>query len=328
MLQCTSLNQGVEVGIKTPSSKSVTTASALFGNILSDEILRKDFIKALEAIQIPQAEVKELKKMDDWIGGSRYSFIYKGMYFLVYATMDSSIESIKYGLEAELYKKNYEPFSVSDYYFDDSLYSTLKITAEEKVQSTLNYPSTAKFSWTDWERSRDHDLYSLSNSVKAKNAFGVEEEIQFYLTYHIQNDKAKLVYFEMNGSTVVDKLDTVKIPKRKKLGSVESTDPSTANMIVLIDGEKGKYGKHVTINGEKYIHYYIPKGTYLVTNQSNICKVYVAKNKLFTNSDGYKESKIVKTVAFTANGQSDEITIKSDEHIILTVYARVTLEKQ
>lgn len=295
---------------------------------MSDELLRKDFVNALEAIEIPPVEVKKLEQIDDWVGGSRYRFIYEGMDFLVYTTTDSFVESIKFSLETDLYKRGYEPYKVSNYFFDDSIYSTSKVKAEEKVKSQLNYPNTAKLSWTGWGRSRDHDLYSLSNTVKAKNGFGVEEELQFYLTYHIQNDKSRLVYFEMSGKTIVDKLDTVKIPKRKKLAIEEKPDSSTDKTIELVDGELGKYGKKVTINGKKYIHYYIPKGTYLVTNKSNICKVYVATNKLFTNSDGYKESKIVTTVEFTSNGQTDEITIKSDEHIILTVYARVTLDKQ
>ena len=88
----------------------------------------------------------------------------------------------------------------------------------------------------------------------------------------------------------------------------------------------GDYGKEITLDGQKYINYYVPSGKYKITNNGKWCTVYVAKDEYYKNSDGYMENKIVDTVEFSKNGETKTISVKKGEHIELTVHATISLE--
>jgi stage III sporulation protein SpoIIIAA len=61
------------------------------------------------------------------------------------------------------------------------------------------------------------DLYSVSSKVSAKNAFGVEDEIMFKLIYQVDASTTTLMYFELDGTTVVNNMSSIDVPERKKI---------------------------------------------------------------------------------------------------------------
>lgn len=90
----------------------------LFDEIILDEILRLNFLNACEQIGMDCEEIEDLEQVNDWAGGSRYSFAYQGMPFRLYGNMDSSVNTIKLGEDIDIYKQGFEPYQVEDYVVD------------------------------------------------------------------------------------------------------------------------------------------------------------------------------------------------------------------
>lgn len=321
-------NKGTTTSTTNDKSSSQNTNTA-FDKVISDKTLIKNICEALNSICIDQGEISSVKKVDDWVAGERYNFNYKGLGLTIYTNMNSTIYSITLGVDTHIYLQGYEPYNINNYIIDSYTQSSLKTNAMNKVKSQLNFPSTADFPWLDWSYGRDHNLYSVSSSVKAKNAFGVEDEIAFTLIYHIKDNTSKLVYFMIDGSVVVNSLDNYSKPERKEIPS-ESTEQNenASNEITLVYGQLGKYGKEVTLDGEKYVNFHVPQGTYTVKSNVKWCVMYVAKDEYFKNSDGWMENEIVETVILDSNDKTATITVKDGEHIELSLHGSITLIPQ
>lgn len=303
-----------------------TTQNDIFSEIITDGALRQNFINACNQIGMDPEQIKDLEHVDDWINGPRYSFTYSGMSFRLYCNTDSTVNTIKLGADTDIYKQGYEPYNVADYIVDTSIASELTTLSESYVSSQLNYPSSADFAWLDWNYSRDHNLYSVSSTVTAQNAFGVEDELAFRLIYQVNDGTAKLLYFELDGNVLLNNLNSVSKPERKKIETPQAEKAeNSSNSIVLTDGELGKYGKEVDLDGETYIDYHVPEGKYSVSNNGNWCKVFVAKDKYYKNSEGYMENEIVETLEFINYGETKTLFVCEGEHIELTASASITL---
>lgn len=302
------------------------SSNNLFSDIIFDESLRTNFLMACEQIGMDPRQIKNLEQVDNWVSGPRYSFTYQNAGFRLYCNMDSTVAAIKLGADTDIYKQGFEPYQVSDYIVDPSIAAELQVISEDHVKSQLNYPSTADFSWLNWGFGRDHDLYSVSSTVKAENAFGVEDELPFTITYQVTDGQAKLLLFVLDGNTIVNHMDAISIPERKELPSSSSNSSSSAeNAITLVEGELGSYGKAIDIDGFTTINYHVPEGTYTVSNNGILCTLYLAKDEYYRNSDGYMENEIVETLSFSEHGETKTITIGSGEHLELTINASVTL---
>lgn len=316
------------VSSSSPTTNNSTefSSNGMFSETISDETLRSNFLDACQQIGMIPEKIKDFTQVDDWVSGPRFSFTYEGMPFRLYVNMDSTINTIKLGTDTDIYKQGYEPYQVSDYIVDSDITAELQIMSEDYIKDQLNYPSTADFSLLDWAFGRDHDLYSVVSTVKAQNGLGVETEMPFTFTYQVIGDNIDLLYFELDGNIVLNNMDTIPIPERKEIPDDSETDlePSSQD-IKLVDGELGEYGKYVTVDGQTYINYYIPEGTYTISNNGIWCKIYLAKDNYYENSDGYQENEIVKTLEFSNYGESDTITINEGEHLELTSSATVTL---
>jgi hypothetical protein len=243
--------------------------------------------------------------------------------------MNSTVYSITLGVDTHIYLQGYEPYNINNYIIDSYTRSSLKTNTMDKVKSYLNFPSTADFPWLDWSYGRDHNLYSVSSSVKAKNAFGVEDEIAFTSIYYIKDGISKLVYFLIDDSVVVNSLDNYSMPERKEVLS-ESTeqDGNSSSEITLVYGQLGKYGKEVTLDGEKYVNFYVPQGEYTVKNNVKWCVVFIAKDEYYVNSNGYTESIVVDDVSLTPDKTTAVITVREGEHIELSQSGSITLIPQ
>ena len=318
-------NSSLNSALSSSNSEKLSP-NTIFSETITDETLRTNFLNTCAQIGMDYQRIENLEQVDDWISGPRYSFSYEGMPFRLYCNMDSTVNAIRLGTNTDIYKQGFEPYQISDYMIDISIATELQLLSEEYVKNQLNYPSSADFPWLDWAYGRDHELYSVSSSVTAQNAFGMEDKLPFTLIYQIESDTKKLVYFELGGSIIVNQMDIVSTPERKEIPN--DTSPQTAadsQDIVLVDGELGTYGKTVDIDGFSYINYCVPEGTYIVLNNGKWCKVYLAKDEYYKNSDGYTENEIVETLEFSEYRQSQTLTVKSGEHLELTINASVTL---
>lgn len=321
-----------EMSDKVPANNSDGTSredntpeNSLFADVISDEALRLDFISACEQIGMDAEKIDDLKQVDDWVSGTRYSFTYSGGSFRLYCNMDSTVNCIKLGDDTDIYKQGYEPYQISDYIVDSSICAELRTITEDYVKKQLNYPATADFPWLDWSYGRERDLYSVSSKVTAKNAFGVKDELEFCLIYQVDESSATVVYFDLDGTVLVNNMASISIPERKKIEGARENTESETGAIVLKYGELGEYGKTVTLDGSDYINYYVPAGTYTITNNGKWCKIYLAKDEYFKNSDGYMENEIIETIEFSDYGETKTIVIGSGEHLELTINATVTL---
>ena len=296
--------------------------------VISDEKLIENIAKAMIEVGINPQKISSVEQVDDWIAGERYNFVYKNNGLTIYTNMDSGVHSIKLGATTLLYSHGYESYNIEDYIMDSDMQILLQSKAEDKVKAYLNYPSTASFPWFDWSYGRDHELYSVSSSVEAKNAFGVKSEIPFTLTYKIQDNLSTLVYFMIDGQVVVNDENALKRPERKVIDvprEDNEVEDSNTNEITLVYGQLGEYGKEIALDSYKTINYYVPQGTYTLKNNVKWCKVYITKDEYFRNSDGYMENEVVETIEFTSRGETTTITVNQGEHIEITVNASVTL---
>lgn len=326
---CGNTSEEKETGNITAENQVNSKDFKAFKKVISDEKLIENICKTMYEIGIDPQKVSSVKNVDDWSGGERYNFNYKNLGLTIYTNMDSTVRSIKLGVDTDIYRQGYEPYNIEDYIMDSDIQTTLQMKAEDKVKLHLNYPSTADFPLLDWSFGRDHELYSVSSTVEAENAFGVESDVSFKLIYKIKDNISTLVYFSLGDQVIVNDETSLKRPERKEVAVIEETDntkqEASTNEIILVDGQLGEYGKEITLDGYKYINHHVPQGTYTVKNNVKWCKLYVAKDKYFKNSDGYMENEIVQTVELDSPDKTATITVNQGEHVEITLNASVTL---
>lgn len=285
-----------------------------------------DFYTIVNDIGI-DSDTIEVEKIEDWAQGPRYKFTASGKTFTVYCNMEGKIKSINLGLDIKLYEEGYEIWKLENFILNDTIETELIIHTEDCVKECLNYPNTADFSVMDWSFGRKFNLYYSQGSVKAQNALGVESEMPFSAVYWIENETMKLVYLQVDYNVVLDELDEYQLPERKKVDTVDVTEDTEEDGIIhIIDGQLGEYGKEVQLDSYEYIWYMIPAGKYEVTGKSKNCMIYVDKNEITRNSDGYVEMQNVGTYTL-GYGETTNITIGEDEHLFNIIGSEYTLKK-
>jgi len=285
-----------------------------------DSVLIKNFVAACTQIGIDPAEIKRLEQLSDWAGGERYYFVYEGNGMRVYANVDQSINSINID-DLHVFEQGYEPLRIEDYLVYD--YVELQVRAERTVKNALSYPDSARFPWLEGPgTARRHNIYIIWGTVSAKNAFGMAEDISYYIEYEKSGETYLTRYFVLDGMKVIGETSVIPDLERKEV-LAETTDGE----IVLIDGVCGEYGVSKEIDGGTYIWYYVPLGTYTVTSQTNFTKLYLDENQMIRNSDtnGYWECVSVQTLDFAQAGGPQRLSVSEDQHIELTVRSKVTL---
>lgn len=287
---------------------------------MTDPVLSRNFIAACDAIGIHPAGIKSVKQLPDWASGERYDFSYEGSSLRVCANADKSISSINLG-EVHVYEQGYEPLQVDDYLVDWGTAIELQVRAEETVKSGLNYPSTADFSWFEgWGVGRSHDIYFIGGTVSAQNAFGIAKDTSFYIEYEKSGGSYQARYCRLDGTNLIGSGSVIAPVARTEVGTGSSDD-----RIVLLEGTLGSYGESKSIDGDEYIWYFVPPGRYIVTSQTNMTKLYLDKNDTITNLEGWSECVRVTTLDFTDSSQSHELVVSENQHIELTIRAKVTL---
>ena len=107
-----------------------------------------------------------------------------------------------------------------------------------------------------------------------------------------------------------------------------SKDEMKEGVIYLFENQVGEYGKHDKFEEWDIVRYYIPAGKYKVTPLTNYSGFFIEKRKIFKNSEGFDESKMVKQIEFGDNKSEEIIEVKSDECILLEDASNICLEKQ
>lgn len=281
---------------------------------VQDCLFTDDFINAASEINLDLDYVKNVNKLGDWIAGTIYEIHYKNSNGKVFCNIDNSVESINFS-DTKVYYKNHESLNLSNYLIDQNIAENLKSISIDKVKDELYFPESADFSNYSWGFIHWGDIYGVSSKVKAKNAFGVESEIKFNLHFDISDSSSQLVYFNLDGKVISGELKVYQ--EDRKENKTENEDKQS-DQITLIFGDLGEYGKEVTVDGEKYIYYYLPAGKYKVFSDVNFCKVYLDKNNTSDN---------VITLTFNNGSDYQELTIEENEHIEITLSAKVRFEK-
>lgn len=303
--------------ITSKTSASPTTQQQEGGNVSQSDITPA-FASACSDVGIDVNKIKNWKRMDDWFNGERYSFTYENMGLKVYFNYDGSVNSINIGntTDIKLYEQGYEPYDIADYIVDTDTAFSLVPLAEEQIKSHLNYPSTANFSLLDWRYGRQKNTYYLQSSLTAENGFGVKDDISFSCAYDVSGNTPSLVFLQIDTKVYVNKIKA--LPERKTIESPKSDNTSsTSGEIRLIDGQLGEYGKKDAKYPE-YVDFYVPAGDYSVKNN--------AKNSIVMVIDDKSNDEVSRLTLST--GQSGEISIKSGQHIELTMYSDVSLTKK
>ena len=287
----------------------------------SDTIM--NYFEVIDSVGINREDAEKVKRIDDWYAGPRYSFQTEGTTARIYCKMDGTIETVKVGTDINLYELGYEPWKIENFIVGEDTKEELIYCAEDAVSACLKYPGSAEFPIMDWTFGREFNRYSASSYVTAYNAMGVPQKHNFTTQFWIDDENIKLIYLELDGNPVVNKLESYPSPKRAEV-EIESQNTNDSE-IRIIDGQLGEYGKNVSLDGEDYIWYMIPSGKYKATCNSKRCVLYVDKDEIYRNSSGYVEMKNVSTHEMVYE-DSVEIVINEGEHIFNTIGADITLE--
>ena len=305
-------------------------------NIIHDPYLKEDFINALNEIKADTSKISNIEKIDNWAGGERYRFIYDDkITLIVYCNIGSTVESINFN-DTKIYNRGYEPYNINNYVYESSYVFDLQTKSEEIVSLYLNYPSTAKFSYTnsDWAVARYNDIYYLASYVKAANAFGIYSTYNFKIGFHIiktnSNFQYKAIYLFLGGQERFNYIDAYQ-PNEERT-TVEPKYPlkneEMNTGINLTYGVLGDYGKEETIDGITSIFYYIPAGKYIVTNLADRGTIFLDSNEMKKNSAGFLESVNSKTYTFESGskGKTIQLEIPKDYHIEISMYTMINFE--
>lgn len=92
--------------------------------------------------------------------------------------------------------------------------------------------------------------------------------------------------------------------------------------IKLTDGKKGKYGKYDLFDGEPYLRYYVPAGTYKVKCTAR-GGFYVETIKIH-KEDGYDTPTTIKQVTIS-QGEKTKIKVKKGQCISLYINTEIVL---
>lgn len=288
----------------------------------TEDELVTELNEILELVGIDPQDAKEIEQIDDWANGARYSFPTHGTTARVYCNMDGTVYTLKVGVDIDLYQEGYEPWHIKNFLIDDDLKPQLMACAEDAVKACLNYPATADFHLLDWSFRREFDRYYVNSSVEAQNAFGVPSEMPFTAVFVVDEGSVLLIALQLDGERIVDKLDDYPLPERKQI-EVQN-EIGDEGEVRLVDGQSGEYGEKVQLDSYEYIWYHVPEGAYSVICNSKTCVLYVDKNEITRNPDGYVEMENVQTIKMSY-GETKEVVVGADEHIFLTIYADVTL---
>ena len=332
--------------IKTHESSTQTLHNMILDSLIgafNDEILCEELLFVCAQTGVNIAGISDVEQIEDWAGGKKFRFMYTDLetlersFLTIACNANSSIQSLWCG-KAEVYARGYEPYAIKDYisFSEGDIADSLYILSQNALENLLKYPSSAKFS-TDYTYSYDgtseEGICLINGTVNAKNAFGMQEDIPYVVGFSVTGDSATLKYIKMNHEIYLNTLGNATIEDRKPVDIKTPADKmitSTidSNTIRVSYNEAGDYGKLVTYDGVTSFEYHVPSGTYIITNNSNKCGVYICSNDYYKNVDGFMENEVSEWIDFSEKGEQFTATVSEGEHIELSIGADITLTPQ
>ena len=283
-------------------------------NVINDDYLKKDLKYALSEIKVDINNIEEIKLSGNWVGGEIYDikYYYKEenarIILSAYTNLNSTITSINYSTDQKIYDRGYEPYEISDFYFDIDYKYKLKDISKEYLSNQLYYPSTAKNSFNMEITNTAVFAYVTKNEGKS-----------FLMVAYKLNGK-----IQFNNAEPYLKKESDRQKKEPKYPGVNSSDKND-NSIVLEYGILGKYGVENTLDNINVIEYKVPYGKYRVKNLSLRSVVFVANDTYYKNSNGYYENSILSSIQLTKKNEEAVIEVKEGYHIEISQYSIVEL---
>lgn len=147
-------------------------------------------------------------------------------------------------------------------------------------------------------------------------------------TYRAKEDKYYwILIYEKNGKveSLYDITDGAKLIYGAEEEDSDQADTSE-DSIRIVDGELGEYGKKVQLDSYEYIWYMVPAGKYEATGNAKNNIIYIDKDEITRNAEGYVEMQNV--AAYTvAKGETVTIEVGEREHVYNTYGADFTLRR-
>lgn len=147
-------------------------------------------------------------------------------------------------------------------------------------------------------------------------------------TYRAKEDKFYWILIYEKGGKVESLYDIT--DGERLIYEVEKEDPDQADTgagsIRIVDGELGEYGKKVQLDSYEYIWYMVPAGKYEAIGNAKNSIIYIDKDEITRNAEGYVEMQNVATYT-VAKGETVTIEIGEGEHVYNTYGADFTLRR-
>lgn len=283
---------------------------------------KKQFETAVESIGMDYSKVKNVRKLDDWASGTRYSFVYDGFEYIVYELGNGEINTICAGWKrTAIYERGYKPLNYKDFEPDISVIESLQPDMFERLSQYIEGETSIKSKIGSMMYSRIYDYYSISGEVKAKNAVS-KKDFTFTVDYIVKDGGYECVYLALDGVVAFGSGQTPELPKEQLPQEVNST---SGESIMLSDGKEGEYGQYDSFDGEPYLRYYVPTGNYKV--KCNIRGGFYIETIELHKEDGWDTATTIQQINMS-EGEEIDISIEDGQCISLIINTEIELIKK
>lgn len=205
----------------------------------------------------------------------------------------------------ETYPKDVKSFA-KKHKIPESLAGSLK-DAMEQSESPFGFDEI-----NGWESADD---WALGSRYRAWTYRAKEDKYYWILIYE-KGGKVESLYDITDGERLIYEVEKE---------DSNQTD-TNAGSIRIVDGELGEYGKKVQLDSYEYIWYMVPAGKYEAIGNAKNSIIYIDKDEITRNAEGYVEMQNVATYT-VAKGETVTIEIGEGEHVYNTYGADFTLRR-
>lgn len=285
----------------------------------TETIDENQFKSAVESIGMDYLQVKNMRNLDDWSSGKRYSFVYDGFRYIVYELGNGEIESINTDIKrAKIYERGYKPLNYKDFEPDINVLESLQPDMLERLSQYIEGETSIKSKIGSMMYSRIYDYYSISGEVKAKNAVS-KKDFTFTVDYIVKDGGYECVYLSLDGAVVFGSDQT---PELQKEELVQEDNSGNGETIIISYDKEGKYGQYDLFDGEPYLRYYVPTGNYKV--KCNIRGGFYIETIELHKEDGWDAATTIQQINMS-EGEETEIAIEDGQCISLIINTEIEL---